>query len=164
MKRILKKEIIISFIVGVILASSIAVYASVISANEVNYKNGNSVSDALDDLYNKSKNYIYTEQQYQDYGKSQYNLACADNGGVKIENFVVKKGKNHYDIGFNPSFVFYTNEDGQCWAFAGDSTLYIHAPTKIDPVENFFYVGNNGFYFNYNSNTDSKKVTLYAVK
>ena len=52
MKKILKKEVIISFIIGVILASSIAVYATM-NASEVDYKNGQKVSQALDDLYSK---------------------------------------------------------------------------------------------------------------
>ena len=56
MKKIMKKEVIISFIIGVILASSIAVYAS-INASEVDYKNNQKVSDALDDLYNKVSTY-----------------------------------------------------------------------------------------------------------
>ena len=45
-------KVIIAFIVGIILASSIAVYAT-ISASEVDYKNGKKVSEALDDLYSK---------------------------------------------------------------------------------------------------------------
>lgn len=65
-----KKSIIISFIIGVILASNIAVYAS-INASDVDYKNGQKVSQALDDLYNKQKEYIYTETQYQNYGIAQ---------------------------------------------------------------------------------------------
>ena len=58
MKKILKKEVIIAFIVGVILASSIAVYAS-LNASDIEYKNGKKVSEALDELYNKKQNMTY---------------------------------------------------------------------------------------------------------
>ena len=56
MKRILKKEVIIAFIVGLLIAGGI-VYAAT-SASQVTYttnKNGEveTVADALNDLYNK---------------------------------------------------------------------------------------------------------------
>lgn len=47
-----KKSLIISFIIGVILASSITVYAT-INADNIEYRNGQKLSNALDDLYNK---------------------------------------------------------------------------------------------------------------
>ena len=53
MKKILKKEVIIAFIIGIILASSIAVYAAV-SASQITYKDGKTVEYALNDLYSKS--------------------------------------------------------------------------------------------------------------
>ena len=53
MKKILKKEVVIAFIVGIIFASSIAVYASTINASNVDYKNGKTVEYALNDLYGK---------------------------------------------------------------------------------------------------------------
>ena len=43
MKKIFKKEVIIAFIIGIILASSIAVYAAAINANDVDYKDGKTV-------------------------------------------------------------------------------------------------------------------------
>ena len=55
MKKILKKEVIIAFIVGIILASSIAVYAANYSASQVTYKDGKTVEYALNDLYNATK-------------------------------------------------------------------------------------------------------------
>ena len=54
MKKILKKEVIIAFIVGIILASSIAVYAATINAKDIDYKDGKTVEYALNDLYGKS--------------------------------------------------------------------------------------------------------------
>ena len=58
MKKILKKEVIIAFIIGIILASSIAVYAYSYAAKDVSYtKPGTqtaiSVEQALNDLYTK---------------------------------------------------------------------------------------------------------------
>ena len=58
MKKILKKEVIIAFIIGIILASSIAVYAYSYAAKDVSYtKPGTTtainVETALNDLYNK---------------------------------------------------------------------------------------------------------------
>lgn len=60
MKKILKKEVIIAFIIGIILASSIAVYAYSYAAKDVGYtKPGENtpidVETALNDLYSKSK-------------------------------------------------------------------------------------------------------------
>ena len=59
MKKVLKKEVIIAFIVGIILASSIAVYAYSYAAKDISYtKPGTdtaiSVETALNDLYSKS--------------------------------------------------------------------------------------------------------------
>lgn len=66
MKKILKKEVIIAFIVGIILASSIAVYAYSYAAKDVSYtKPGTntaiSVETALNDLYeNKNATLLWT--------------------------------------------------------------------------------------------------------
>ena len=60
MKKILKKEVIIAFIIGIILASSIAVYAATMNAKDVDYKDGKTVEYALNDLYGKISNYTYT--------------------------------------------------------------------------------------------------------
>lgn len=50
-----KKGIIISFIIGVIIASSITVYATSYFAKDIAYKEGKNVEQALDDLYLKSQ-------------------------------------------------------------------------------------------------------------
>ena len=61
MKKIFKKEVIIAFIIGIILASSIAVYAYSYAAKDISYtKPGTdipiSVEKALNELYNKREN------------------------------------------------------------------------------------------------------------
>lgn len=57
MKKILKKEIIITaciaFLMGIILASSIVVYAN-INANIINYTNNKTVEEALNELYTRA--------------------------------------------------------------------------------------------------------------
>lgn len=72
MKKLFKKEVIISFIIGVILASSIAVYAA-INASDINYTragtNITSVEGALNDLYSKTNNIDnYDNKTYIDTG------------------------------------------------------------------------------------------------
>ena len=52
-KKILKKEIIIAFIIGVIIASGITVYATSYLASQVTYKEGKKVEQALNELYSK---------------------------------------------------------------------------------------------------------------
>ena len=59
-KKILKKEVIIAFIIGIILASSIAVYAYSYFASDISYtrpgtETAINVEQALNDLYSKSK-------------------------------------------------------------------------------------------------------------
>ena len=58
MKSFIKNnlKLIIGFIAGIILASGIAVYASV-NANSIDYTNNKKVSDALNELYTTSSTY-----------------------------------------------------------------------------------------------------------
>ena len=58
MKNFIKNnlKLIIGFIAGIILASGIAVYASV-NANSIDYTNNKKVSDALNELYTTSSTY-----------------------------------------------------------------------------------------------------------
>ena len=51
MKKVLKKEVIIVFIVGVIIASGITVYATSYFAQDISYTDKKSVASALDELY-----------------------------------------------------------------------------------------------------------------
>ena len=50
-------KILIAFIIGIVLASVVAVFAT-INANSVDYTNNKNVSDALNELYNKSSDYV----------------------------------------------------------------------------------------------------------
>ena len=57
MRKLLRKETIIGFLIGIIVTSALVVYAS-INANTVDYKNNQKVSDALNELYDRSSNYV----------------------------------------------------------------------------------------------------------
>ena len=60
-------KVIIGIILGIIIVSSISVYATatyLYNATDVGYNN-TSVAGALDDLYDIANNYKYTEQEYQ---------------------------------------------------------------------------------------------------
>lgn len=54
MKKILKKEVIVAFIIGLVIASGITVYATSYLASQIEYKDGKTVEQALNELY-KSK-------------------------------------------------------------------------------------------------------------
>ena len=71
MKKILKKEVIIAFIIGIILASSIAVYAYSYMASDIDYtKPGTetaiSVETALNELYEVADTYEENEEILKD--------------------------------------------------------------------------------------------------
>ena len=89
-----KKGIIISFILGVILASSITIYATNYFANQVTYKDGKTVEYALNDLYNRLNNSSIEETNdindfeptIQSFGK---NLLS-----IKVDNITTKNEVN----------------------------------------------------------------------
>ena len=84
-------KIIIGFIVGVILASSITVYAYNYLASDIKYTNNKTVADALNDLYNKSnRNRILIGTVSQ--SVTEMNIDCTQYEGwekLTIENFAV---------------------------------------------------------------------------
>ena len=108
MKKILKKEVIISFIVGIILASSIAVYAAAINAKDVDYtKPGTttaiSVETALNELYSKKSTTKGTEWN------------CG--------TLLAVKGDNNIDVGFVPSRIVFTlSTDGTTCVYNSDKS------------------------------------------
>ena len=52
----IRRDAIIAFMIGIVIASSIAVYAVAINANQVAYTNNKKVSDALNELYTQVPN------------------------------------------------------------------------------------------------------------
>ena len=65
MKKLLKKEVVIAFIIGIIIASGVTVCASGIFANQVTYKNGKTVEAALNELYSRNKGIKFDEAYLQ---------------------------------------------------------------------------------------------------
>ena len=93
MKKILKKEVIIAFIIGIILASSIAVYAYSYAAKDIGYtKPGEntpiSVETALNDLYEKHNNISeYDNKNYTQTGLSIFSDRLTfTNGGYYVDS------------------------------------------------------------------------------
>ena len=162
-------KLIIGIIIGAILISGISVYATgQYLASQVDYnKNGQAkVSDALNDLYDIVNNYKYTEQEYLAYGTAQYNKSMADHNHFVDNNFTIKKGNNHYSIGFEPSVIYYHSSAGVAWALKGDSTLYWvgSGTSNVGTTPNMFSTDSTGFSFNYNSASDATGLIFYAVK
>ena len=167
---ILKKNIkwIILVIVLIMVASGISVYAtSNYLATQVNYTRNNttkSVSDALDELYSMKDN-KYTEEQYQNYGITQYNKAIADNGGIVMENFTLKNGTNFYEIGFNAKLVFITFAEGRYnFFFANNTSQYSVWDNWHGKNPNVASIENNGITIKNSDGVDYTGCTLYAVK
>lgn len=115
------KKVIIGFIVGIILASGISVYAtSTYLATQVNYTRNNAttnVASALDDLYNIANNYKYTEQDYT----QQYALGQANAKEVSYNygsGTSTSSGVYSFDVKFsNPRevWIFAKQSDGDKW-------------------------------------------------
>ena len=76
---------IITFILGVVLASGIAVYAS-INANTVDYTNNKKVSDALNELYNKSSNYILPSGTQNITSNGTYDISSKASVNVNVNS------------------------------------------------------------------------------
>ena len=76
----LKKNIklIIGFLIGVILASGITAYAAGIFANQVTYKNGKTVEEALNELYNRGS-FVSVDSTYLQSGSLVGNATITSN-------------------------------------------------------------------------------------
>lgn len=119
MKKTSKKEVIIAFIVGIILSSSVAVYATNYLAKDISYtKTGTetpiSVEQALNELYQNKKNVetgrididfsrswqyqtITYAKEYKSIPKIFYTYAAGSSGGSV---FVTNITKTSFDIGY----------------------------------------------------------------
>ena len=94
-----KKGIIISFIVGVILASCITVYATSYFAKDVMYKDGKSVEQALNELYtNKKKDlgeYRFVNRENNGFLATSGEVAF-DSIGLTSKNFPTTNNGHNY--------------------------------------------------------------------
>ena len=92
MKKIFKNSLL-TFVIGLIIAGSIGVYASIkIQADEIGYKDG-TVEDALNNLYtnaNGKKFCVLLSEQYGTKGNIGSKYACNLGDGV-IRNFFILK-------------------------------------------------------------------------
>ena len=125
MKKIFRKEIFISFIVGIIVASSITAYA-VISAKDITYREGKNVEEALNELYSRkssTEELLGTVWDFYYTGKQTlFVVPC--NGKYKIEAWGaqgasssnIHGGYGGYSIGeinLNYKTKMYINVGGQ---------------------------------------------------
>ena len=123
------KKLIIEIIIGGIIASSITAYAYSYLASDVKYTNDTSVADALNDLYNKSANYILpsgtktitTKENNIDVGEFKYvdttglyTLSEVQSGKGTHWNsgtFTSVSGENSIPVGFVPNKMLVIRSD-----------------------------------------------------
>ena len=156
-----KKGIIISFIIGVILASSIAVYAS-ISASEVDYKNGQKVSQALDDLYSKvpsGTKTITTKESNIDVSKYQY----ADTTGLYTLSEVQSGKGTSWDTGTTNMTNGNCTIDLKDLNFTPSKVIvyYYNNTTKYYGCFILFGTSGEGFFAWYNGSYDYSRCKLW---
>ena len=129
MKKILKKEVIIAFIVGIILSSSIAVYAATYLANDVSYKDGKNVEQALDELYaksNKTTGELFLELLMKKPILVSHNYDTGYSAYIHINNLDfsnIKKIEYQFNISTNNS------ADQNCYLYDNVNNNYIFKET-----------------------------------
>ena len=147
MKKTLKKEVILAFIIGVVLASSMAVFAN-INASEIDYKNNQKVSDALDDLYSKIPNGKITITEngnnidVSQYATADVNVVLEGKGTTwNRGTFTSVSGVNSINIGFVPNtFILTRVDNGKTIIFSREHNpnKYLHIASEewksIDPT------------------------------
>ena len=158
-----KKGIIISFIIGVILASSITVYATGYLASQVTYKDGKTVEQALNDLYSKTENKDNFENKtYTQEGLSIFsNRITITNGGYYVDS----ENKTWVNITFKTNVELSGNDR---WGLIkGLPNLNKHIVLTDNDNENAFLVkdfggGNLGeiCYFGYSETSLPKDATI----
>ena len=138
MKKIIKKEFIIGIITGIVLASSVIVFAVAINASQIDYKNNAKVSDALDDLYTKINTYK---------NLSQTTTATAND---------ILNGKTAYDNSGNLITGNFSN-DSVCGSFIVDSNALGSSGLQIVSFEPKSFII---YWYNNNVNTPQALQTL----
>ena len=109
-------KVVISFIIGVLLASGITVYATSYLAKDISYSRDgteiNNVQDALNDLYAKSKtnfNYdtIYYNAYYSNYN---YDYTITEEN-AKYKTLMIISYSQNVSISSSPAFINITNDN-----------------------------------------------------
>ena len=112
-------KVIIAFIIGVLIASGITVYATSYFASNVTYKEGKSVEFALNDLYEKTNSAVVTngtnDKKYKLIDEFKTNT---NQGYVPI---LTSNDSSKMGIAFC-SFTPYYSNTGAWTAFNGDDT------------------------------------------
>jgi len=132
--KFVKKNIklIIGMILGTLLVSGISVYATYnyLATDVIYTRDGveKNVGEALNELYNRQKETSdkkYTETEYQNYGKSQYDKAMTEHNYYVNDSFTIKTGTNYYELGFTPSVIFLDcGGDLYAWTSNGENTKH----------------------------------------
>ena len=159
-------KVIIAFVVGVILASSITVYAYSYLASDVKYTDDKSVQDALDDIYGKmsndtkniTSNGIQTLDKY--YKNLSVNVPSTSNyntgSGVLSDKFTIS------NLSYRPTFVMVfiaggqRSDWGQMAYYSENKQKYIQLATSyttyMDTIpDNRLLIQDNGFTYNNSS-------------
>lgn len=130
MKKMLKKELIIGILIGVLLASGIAVYAAIAtSADKVSY-NSTTVDVALNDLYSKipsGEQNITQNGTYDISGKASVNVRVTTPAGTKTPLWTNSNPNSSMpgtNITLNDSLSNYTHILIQWKAQTNSTTIY----------------------------------------
>ena len=127
-----KKGIIISFIIGVILASSIAVYATGYLASQVTYKDGKTVEYALNDLYANMQE-LSNNKKIEDLELviDLSEIRSSNRRSTLTKNFNIEKDKIYYVD------ILYASAGGD----NPEPTVYFYDSGKITFSENVVVLG-----------------------
>lgn len=153
MKKILKKEVILSFVLGVALTSGI-VYAAT-AANQIGYTTNNNieiknVEQALNDLYEKIND----------------NVKCVKGNYSKPQNSSV-----NIELDFTPSFVFiyfynYYSSQIQCVVYDSNKSVNYRLSTSNNTIDTSGIIveeNNINYEFDSNGNNYKKANTFYYI-
>ena len=143
-----KKGIIISFIIGVIIASSITVYATSYFANQVSYTTDRNpeiktVEGALNELYGKMSENEYENKTYIQTGIGTYDSRVTimsggyytDSNGITYVNITFKATKN---LSTDDNWVIITGLPAPSDYFITSDTEKKHA-YKVDASGNIHF-------------------------
>ena len=167
-------KVVISFIVGVILASSLTVYAYSYLASDIKYTDDKTVAYALDELYTTSHTTITNLTEEKNQLETELNsLSTAS----KSFSFVSSTNTQTFNLGFKPKYISciatlnnseyetiiynYDFDSNHVYKLNtttnGNSLLYANA---VRDISTFFTINDNGFTWNL---TNWNNTTIYCT-